>query len=239
MASDDTLQQLAEVQADVARLAASNPQAVIIAALEVLIEIAAGANPSLRDAGEARAAMSARKEQSYSALVDNRGRLLPPGRARLEEIRRALDDVLGGAHDDNTGPCAGLICAATTAAVSATSSRTYCEPRATSNGCQRATKERIRIGPTGIGFMIRITGLGALPLVRSGVDPPLSRDTTTSSRMLAMSLDLQGDKTAGFGADRPVSGGRRCQLVAVDGSERQQIRCQNLGPKDRGARWYP
>jgi hypothetical protein len=47
--SDDTLRQLAEVQADVARLAAVNPQAVMICALEVLIEVAAGDNPALRD----------------------------------------------------------------------------------------------------------------------------------------------------------------------------------------------
>jgi hypothetical protein len=47
--SDDTLRQLAEVQSDVARLAAANPQAVMICALEVLIEVAAGDNPVLRD----------------------------------------------------------------------------------------------------------------------------------------------------------------------------------------------
>ena len=47
--TNDTLRQLAEVQADVARLAASNPEAVIISALEVLIEVAAGDNPALRD----------------------------------------------------------------------------------------------------------------------------------------------------------------------------------------------
>lgn len=49
MPDSDTLRQLAEVQADVARLAASNPQAVIVCALEVLIEVAAGDNAALRD----------------------------------------------------------------------------------------------------------------------------------------------------------------------------------------------
>ncbi len=47
--SEDVRKELAVVQADIARVAAEQPTAVIIAALEVLIEVAAGDNPFLRE----------------------------------------------------------------------------------------------------------------------------------------------------------------------------------------------
>jgi len=45
--SDDD--QLAAVQADIARIAATQPADVVLAAITVLIEVAAGDNPALRD----------------------------------------------------------------------------------------------------------------------------------------------------------------------------------------------
>jgi hypothetical protein len=44
-----TRQTLETVQADIARIAKEHPNAVMLAALEVLIELAAGDNPALRD----------------------------------------------------------------------------------------------------------------------------------------------------------------------------------------------
>lgn len=43
------MSQLSEVQADLAAIAAEQPGAVILAAIEVLIEVASGDNPALRD----------------------------------------------------------------------------------------------------------------------------------------------------------------------------------------------
>jgi hypothetical protein len=47
--TDETARQLADVQADIARIIREHPEAVIVSALEVLIEVAAGDNPALRD----------------------------------------------------------------------------------------------------------------------------------------------------------------------------------------------
>lgn len=45
----DTQQQLIDVQLDIGRMARERPEAVMLAAIHVLIEVAAGDNPALRD----------------------------------------------------------------------------------------------------------------------------------------------------------------------------------------------
>jgi len=74
--SDDTRRQIAAVQVDIAKVAAVRPAAVIIAAIDVLIEVAAAT--AAGDFIELREYMKLQLYRGIKSTLANRGSCEPP-----------------------------------------------------------------------------------------------------------------------------------------------------------------